>query len=139
MALCTGAMSAIRKLWFAISPALESIIANITKYTGLIKALETNLTVIAIVAIVPRGSEIEATLNRALDTITGVVNVVDSFAVKLNKWLAGKTQINVNSDLFKLASTASKLDHVASGATALPENFYDSAVQLHIIVGKGMA
>jgi hypothetical protein len=49
MAFCTGAMSAIRKIWNEITPELENVIEQITKVTGEIIALESDITVEAIV------------------------------------------------------------------------------------------
>jgi len=135
MAFCSGGLAAIRKIWNNISPELETIVEDVTAITGKIKALETNPTVEAIVAIIPAGSVIEAGLNKAIDLITGAIAVEQNVAQKITDWLNGKTTLQANADLLKLASTTvAQLDPAPDPNKT--ESTYDSIVQLRVIVDK---
>lgn len=138
MAFCKGAMHAIRKIWDSITPVLEDIIEEITKYTKLIKDLEQSPAVEAIVKLIPAGSKIEGWLNTALDEINGAAQEGKTLAEKISEWLAeADTEPARNAKVFKLASVATKAADIETGEAAKPESFYDSAVQLHVIVDKG--
>lgn len=155
MAFCTGAMSAIRKIWNEITPELENVIEQITKVTGEIIALESDITVEAIVKLIPAGTLVESWLNAAINEITSVTTEVGDLAAAITAWLgkgtvslpaAGEvtppivqpTKQDVDMKMFKLASMATKAaDKQAGTATAAKtDSFYDSAVQLHVIVNK---
>jgi len=144
MAFCVGAMSTIRNIWSQVTPELETIIEDVTKYTQMIKDFEKDPTVEMIVAAIPKGSAIEALLNTALDEINGVAAVVDSFAQTLTTWLATyATPVELSGGIFKLASVATKIADNANPVTTptvtkpKTQSFYDSVVQLHIMVAKG--
>ena len=134
MAFCKGALSAVRKIWNSITPELNLVISAVTKYTKLIKDLESNPTVEALIKAIPGGSEAEKWLNLALDEITGVSNEVKTLSEKISEWLATfPSEEAKNAGVFKLASVASKIGDPAKGKS---ESFYDSAVQLNIMINK---
>ncbi len=154
MAFCQGAMSAIRKIWNEITPELENIIQEITKVTGEIIALESDITVEAIIKLIPAGSLIEGWLNAAINEITSVTTEVGDLAAAITAWLgtgtvslpagAAPTQVvkttkqDIDMKMFKLASMATKAADKQAGTanSAKTDSFYDSAVQLHVIVNK---
>ena len=134
MAFCKGALSAIKKIWNSITPELDTVISLVTKYTQLIKDLEGNPSVEVLVKLIPKGSDVEKWLNLALDEITGVKDQVKTISEKISEWLAKfPTEQAKNAGIFKLASVASKMGDPVKGK---PESFYDSAVQLRIMVNK---
>ena len=60
MAFCKGAISAIRKIWKSITPELDIIISEVIKYTKLIKDLESNPAIEAVIKLIPIGSQAES-------------------------------------------------------------------------------
>jgi hypothetical protein len=153
MAFCQGAMSAIRKIWNEITPELENVIEEITKVTGEIIALESDITVEAIVKLIPAGSLVEGWLNAAINEITSITTEVGDLATAITAWLGTgtpntslpqgaaivqPTKQDVDMKMFKLASMATKAADKQAGTAnaAKTDSFYDSAVQLHVIVNK---
>jgi hypothetical protein len=136
MALCKNGLSAVRDIWNKITPELEHIVEEVTTYTQKIKALEANPGVEAIVAIFPGGAAAEMWFNNAMDEIVKVADTAKTVAEKISEWLNGKTELEANGNLFKLASVALKHADVIAGNVAESESFYDSAVQLHVMVNK---
>ena len=136
MAFCKGVMHTIRQIWDKITPELETIIETVTKYTQLIKDLEKTATVETIMALFPAGAAVEAWLNAAFDELNGVTDTVKSLAEKIKEWLDAQDSTSaVNAGVFKIASLATKAADTIPDA-AKTESFYDSAVQLHVMVNK---
>jgi hypothetical protein len=133
MAFCTGGLAIVRKLYNEISEPLEKAMDEIIDFTGIIKKLEGNPTIEAIVTAIPEGSKVQDWLNEAMDKIIiPVTGVVKSGVEKLGEWLENKSELEKNADLLKLASTMTS----AADSNTQAEHFYDSAVQLHIISNK---
>jgi hypothetical protein len=132
MPICKNGLEAVRKLWKGIDDTLETVIDEVIDITGKIKAIEGNPTVEFIISLIPQGSEIEAWANAAIDKIIVVSGEVKTVAEKITAWLDGKTELEKNADLLKLASTMTAVAH----GNKQPEHFYDSAVQLHIITNR---
>jgi hypothetical protein len=132
MALCKGGLDAIRKLWKEIDTPLESIIDTVIDFTGKLKSLEANPEVAAIVALIPAGSAIETWANKAMDEIVTVGTDIKSVAEKISTWLADKSELETNGNIFKLASTMTAV----ADSSRKEEHFYDSAIQLHVITNK---
>ena len=133
MAFCTGGLAVIRKLYNEIDEPLEKAMDDVISFTGKIKEFEGNPTIEAIVTAIPNGTKVQDWLNEAMDKIiVPVAGILKSGVEKLGEWLNGKSDLEKNADLLKLAST---MTAVADG-NKQQEHFYDSAVQLHIISNK---
>lgn len=133
---CTKGLAVVKSVLHHITDLLEQVVEEVTKYTQLIKDLEASASVEAIVAIIPKGSQIEGWLNTALDEINGVANTAETFSVKLEAWLATfPTDLAKDGGVFKLASRAIKAGDTEQNATKT-ESFYDSITQLHIMSNK---
>ena len=132
MSLCKSGLAAIRKFYDHVTPELEAIVNDITTITGKIKALETDPTVEAIVAIIPAGSTYEAAFNKALDLIDLTANTTKTVAEKIGAWLAAKTPLEINADLLKLASVATSVADTVKDPIKT-ESFFDTLVQNSII------
>lgn len=152
---CQGFVSVIRKFWNQVTPELQKIIADITAVTQIIKDLEGNPTVEAIVAAIPAGSAIEGWLNTALGAITGVTTEVSTVAAAITAWLNGANLLHSieNSPagtvapltkpakdmmLFKLASQAAKAADIAAGTwnEHKGDSFYDDGIQTHLLISQ---
>lgn len=136
MAFCSGAMPAVKAFVAKIDDVLDGIISEIQTVTGAIKKLETNPTVEGIVAAIPGGSAVEGYLNKGLDLITGVADDAKTLADKLTAWLNGKTQLEIDGDLIKLAAVSTNVAHTAVAGTDHPQSFYDDANQLHNLITR---
>lgn len=133
MAFCTGGLTIIRKLYNEIDGPLEKAMDDVISFTGTIKKIEGNATIEAIVTAIPEGTKVQDWLNEAMDKIVvPVAGAVKSGVEKLGEWLNGKSELEKNGNLLKLASTMTAV----ADENKQPEHFYDSAVQLHIISNK---
>lgn len=136
MALCEGGLAKIRDLWHHVTPELTDIITKTTEVTGKIKALEANPTVDAIVKVIPYGTEVEGWLNKGIDAVVKIEQGAKNLAEKISAWLDGKTELESNGNLLKLANATTQAGHAETGQAVQHESFYDSAIQLHIIATK---
>lgn len=138
MAFCAGAMATIRKIWNQITPELEKIIETVTEVTQKIKNLESDPTVEAILAIIPGASAVEGWINAGLAEITGITTEVEGLAAAITAWLNSlPTAQAKEAGIFKLASMSSKAADTTNSSKT--DSFYDSAVQLHVMVNKDAA
>ena len=123
MAFCNKLMKGIRKVMDQVDEPLGNIIAEITKYTGMVKAgLE----------IIPDG-KIKTFMNTALGELSGVVTAVDSYDDNLKAWLDSATsEDDRDSKVFKLASVGAKAFDADRGEVKR-QKVYDTATQARII------
>lgn len=130
-------MPAIRKFTDQVDSVLGKIVEQVTKYTGLIKAIQGDPAVSELIKIIPGGSKAETWFNTALGEITGAVDDTKSLAEKLNEWLSVVgSEYEKNMKLSKLASVAAKVADQEAGSPVKSESTYDSAVQLQVIAEK---
>ncbi len=106
----------------------EKVIDEVTDITGKIKSYESNPTVQFVVSLIPNGSTYEAAFNSAIDKIVPALQKLGSFAEKLESWLEGKSELEKNGNLLKLAATT-VAEHDNNQHN---ESLYDTAVQTHI-------
>ena len=135
MSICKSGFAAIRKFYDHVTPELETIAGDVIAITGKIKALESNPTVEAIVAIIPEGSTYEAAFNKAIDLIdTGVVATL-SVSEKISDWLHEQSPLLVNAVLVKLASVTTSIADTVNDPVKT-EAFYDTLIQNTIVSAK---
>lgn len=139
MSFCKGALTAVRKIWNEITPFIETVLTTITTVTGQILLLEKDPSVEAILALIPKGSEIEGWINSALNTILGLDSGAEDIIKKITAFLdALDTKAAKDAGVFKLASMATKSADAPNNADGTKtDSFYDSAVQLHVMMNKG--
>lgn len=135
MAFCQKGWATVKDLLHHITPVLDTIISGITDITGRIKALEGTITVQALVGIIPGGSLYEAELNSAMDVLVPTLQTVGGVTDKIAAWLDGKSSLEINSNLVKLAAVAAKHSDAIPDAVKT-ESFYDAAVQIHTMVAS---
>lgn len=128
MSFCPKGVAQIKSFLDKVETLDQKLIPEITDITGKIKAVEGSPTVEAIVAIIPNGSTYENVLNTAMDKIVPALQTVGDLATKIYQWLSGKTDLESNGNLFKLASTAV----AEADGNKQSESTYDTAVQTHI-------
>lgn len=134
MPFCKKGMPAIRKIVDIVTEKLEDITDEVMKYTKLIKDLEANPAVEAIIKLIPGGTKVQGWLDTAIDEYTGIKDSTLSFAEKLKEWLdAQPTEAAKNAAVFKLASLAIKAGDLEDGDEPKKESIYDSAVQLAVM------
>lgn len=128
MAFCEGGLAIVRKLYNEIDGPLEKAMDDVIGFTGIIKKLEGDPTIEAIVTAIPEATKVQDWLNEAMDKIIiPVAGVVKSGVEKLGEWLNGKSELEKNADLLKLASTMTGV----ADANKQDEHFYDLSL-IHI-------
>lgn len=128
MAFCKGGFSKVKDFMHKVTNALTTVMEDITKVTGVIKAIEGNPTVEAIVAAIPLGTQIEKWIDEGLATLVSIDQAGLSLAEKITAWLEGQTPDAKDGMLLKLASKATAI----ADDNTHPQSFYDTAVQVHI-------
>lgn len=124
---CKGGYAKVKSFMHQVDDTLVQTMTTITDITGKIKAIEGDPTVMEIEAIIPKGSEYEATFNTAIDKLSTNVSTGLSVAERIVALLAGKTTDAKDGDLLKLASVATAVQD-----SRYTQHTYDTAVQVHI-------
>lgn len=140
MGFCKGALSTVRKIWLQITPILEKVIDTVLEITQALKDLAADQTVIDILTKLNVSAETRAWLNSAIDEITGIANDTRTLEEKITEWLASlPTEAARDAGVFKLASMAVKHSDIQAKSTHKDktDSFYDSAIQLSVIIKKG--